>query len=106
MSVGWTYLLLAGAAEIGFVSLLKLTEGFTRAWPTAAFFVCAGLSFWLMTKAVQTLPVGMAYAVWMGIGAGGAVVIGIVFFNDPVTFWRLFFTVLLIGSIIGLKVVS
>ena len=106
MTAGWTYLLMAGVAEIGFASLLKLTEGFSRPWPTAAFFVCAALSFWLLTKAVETLPVGMAYAVWVGIGAAGAVVIGIAFFNDPVTFWRLFFTVLLIASIVGLKVVS
>jgi len=64
------------------------------------------LSFWLLTKAAETIPLGTAYAVWTGIGAFGTAVIGIYFFDDPSTTLRLVFLVLLIGSIIGLKLVS
>lgn len=60
----------------------------------------------LLMKATQTLPLGTAYAVWTGIGAVGTVLIGIFIFNDPTTFWRLFFITTLIGSIVGLKMVS
>lgn len=60
----------------------------------------------LLIKATQTLPIGTAYAVWTGIGAVGTVLMGIVFFKDPASFWRMFFIVTLIGSIIGLKAVS
>jgi quaternary ammonium compound-resistance protein SugE len=60
----------------------------------------------LLIKATQTLPIGTAYAVWTGIGAVGTVLMGIFFFKDPVSFWRIFFIITLVGSIIGLKAVS
>ena len=61
---------------------------------------------YLLYRATQTLPMGTAYAVWTGIGAVGTVIIGIIFFKEPVAFWRLFFIATLIGSIVGLKAVS
>jgi len=61
---------------------------------------------YLLYKAAQTIPVGTAYAVWTGIGAVGIVTVGIILFKEPATFWRLFFLTALIGSIIGLKLVS
>jgi quaternary ammonium compound-resistance protein SugE len=64
------------------------------------------MSFFLLNKAVQTLPMGTAYAVWTGIGAAGSVIVGIFFFKESFDFWRLFFLFLLISSILGLKVVS
>ena len=60
----------------------------------------------LLNKAVQTIPIGTAYAVWTGIGAAGTVIIGIVWFKEPTSFWRLFFLVTLVLSIVGLKVVT
>ncbi len=104
--MGWIYLVGAGLAEIGFSSFLKLSEGFTRTWPTVGFFLFSATSFWLLTRALQTIPVGTAYGVWAGIGALGTAVIGIIYFKDPVTFGRLFFLTLLLISIVGLKVVS
>ena len=104
--MAWTLLVLAGLFEIGFTTFLKLSEGFSRFWPSAGFLVCAVISFWLLTKATAVIPMGTAYAVWTGIGALGTALVGILWFSDPATTWRLVFLVLLIGSIIGLKLVS
>ena len=104
--MAWLYLFLAGLFEIGFTTFLKLSDGFSRLWPTVFFVLFALASFWLLNKALQDVPLGTAYAVWTGIGAFGTAIAGIIMFADPVTFWRLFFLALLIGSIIGLKVVS
>ena len=101
--MAWAYLLLAGAFEVGFASTLKLTDGFTRLWPTLLFLACAIISFLLLAKAAQTLPIGTAYAVWTGIGAVGTVIIGILFYKEPATALRLFFIMTLIASILGLK---
>jgi quaternary ammonium compound-resistance protein SugE len=105
-NVAWLCLFLAGLFEIGFTTFLKLADGFSRLWPTVFFVQFALASLWLLNKALQGVPLGTAYAVWTGIGAFGTAVVGILMFADPVTFWRLFFLALLIGSIIGLKVVS
>ena len=72
----------------------------------AGFLISLALSMILLAKAVQTLPIGTAYPVWTGIGAVGTVILGIVFFHEPVSFARLFFITTLIASIIGLKLVS
>jgi quaternary ammonium compound-resistance protein SugE len=72
----------------------------------AGFLISLTISMLLLIKATQTLPIGTAYAVWTGIGAVGTVLMGIFFFKDPVSFWRIFFIVTLIGSIVGLKAVS
>jgi quaternary ammonium compound-resistance protein SugE len=104
--MAWAFLVLAGLFEIGFTTFLKLSEGFSRFWPSVGFLVCAIASFWLLTKATAVIPMGTAYAVWTGIGAFGTALIGILWFNDPATTWRLVFLVLLVGSIIGLKLVS
>ena len=85
---------------------MKLTENFTKVIPTAIFLVFASLSFYFLTKAAQTLPIGTAYAVWTGIGAVGTVLIGIFVFKEPANFWRIFFIFTLISSIVGLKFVS
>lgn len=70
-------------------------------------FLCAlALSMFLMAKAAERLPIGTVYPVWTGIGAVGAVVVGILFFQEPATFWRIFFITMLILSIIGLKVMG
>ena len=102
----WTNLIIAGLFEIGFASTLKLTEGFTRLWPTAIFTVCIILSFLFLNKAVKDIPIGTAYAVWTGIGAVGTVIVGILIYKEPATALRLFFITTLIGSIIGLKLAT
>ena len=104
--MAWTYLILAGLFEVGFTTSLKLSESFTRLAPSLAFLVTSGLSFWLLTRALQTIPLGTAYAVWTGLGAVGTAIVGILVFKDPATFGRLFFLALIIASVIGLKLVS
>ena len=102
----WMYLLLAGAFEVGFTTFMKLSEGFTIMLYTVGFVFCAIISFSLLNKSLIHIPLGTAYAVWTGIGALGTVVVGMVFFKDPISMMRGLFLVLLIGSIIGLKMVS
>ncbi len=102
----WTYLVLAGLLEIGFTTSLKLSGGFKNIAWSIAFLAFGAASFGLLSKAMQTIPLGTAYAIWTGMGAAGTVVVGIVFFKEPVTFGRLFFVLLLIGSVIGLRLVS
>lgn len=104
--MAWVYLIVAGLFEIGFAGLLKSTEGFTRLWPTVGFLVCATISFVLINKAIVTIPIGTAYAVWTGIGAAGAAVVGIVYYHEPATAIRLFFITMLVGSIIGLQLTA
>ena len=72
----------------------------------ALFFVFAALSFWLLTQAMKTIPLGTAYAVWTAIGAVGTAVVGIAAFGDPVTFWRIFFLATIVAIVVGLKMVS
>ena len=102
----WVYLIAAGLFEVGFASTLKLTDGFTKLWPTLIFTVCIVLSFLLLNKAVKDLPIGTAYAIWTGIGVAGTAIVGILVYKKPVTALRLFFIATLIGSIIGLKLAT
>ncbi len=104
--MAWLILVVAGLFEVGFTTCLKLSNNFTNYKWAAGFFVCITLSFLLLNKAIQTIPIGTAYGVWTGIGAVGTVIIGIVLFKEPTDFWRLFFIFLLIGSIVGLKLVA
>ena len=107
--MNWLILIIAGLFEVGFTTCLgkaKETTGTTSTLWLAGFFISLLLSMLGLYKATQTLPLGTAYAVWTGIGAVGTVIIGIVFFKEPSDFWRIFFITTLIGSIIGLKIVS
>lgn len=101
--MAWTILILAGLFEIAFTTFLKLSNGFTHLKYSVIFAVCAITSFLLLNKAIQTIPIGTAYAVWTGIGASGAAIVGIYYFNESREFWRVFFIVMLIVSIVGLK---
>lgn len=104
--MAWLLLILAGLFEIGFTTSLKLSQNFSNVKWTILFFISITLSFLLLNKAIQTIPIGTAYAVWTGIGAAGTVIAGILFFKEPADFWRIFFIMLLIGAILGLKLVS
>ena len=108
-NMNWIILIVAGLFEVLFTTCLgkakELTGSESYAW-YAGFVISLILSMGLLMKATQTLPLGTAYAVWTGIGAVGTVLVGIIVFKDPTTFWRMFFITTLIGSIIGLKTVS
>lgn len=107
--MNWILLIIGGFFEVGFATCLgkaKETSGTEMAWWIAGFFVCLGISMFLLYKASLSIPIGTAYAVWTGIGATGTVIMGLLLFHEPADFWRLFFLTTLIFSIIGLKVVS
>lgn len=105
-SSAWIVLVIAGLLEVCWAGGLKYTEGFTRLGPSAFTLVTLVGSMYLLAKASQTLPIGTAYAVWVGIGALGAAIVGIVAFKEPVTLARVGFLALLLISILGLKFTS
>lgn len=104
--MNWLILVLAGFFEVAFTTCLKNSNNFKHLGWSIGFFICMTISLALLNKAIQTIPLGTAYAVWTGIGAAGTAIIGIFFFKESADIWRLLFLVLLIGSIVGLKVFS
>jgi len=107
--MNWIILIIAGLFEVAFASCLgkvKETTGTAMYFWFAGFLISLTISMLLLVKATETLPIGTAYAVWTGIGAVGTVLVGIFLFREPVTFWRVFFMITLISSVIGLKAVS
>lgn len=106
--MNWVILIIAGLFESGFAFCLGKMKGVSGTeyylWG-AGFLICLAISMILLAKAVQTLPIGTAYPVWTGIGAVCTVLLGIFFFNEPVSFARIFFITTLIASIVGLKLV-
>ncbi|MCC8539574.1 DMT family transporter [Xanthomonas codiaei] len=102
----WIYLLLAGLFEIGFAMGLKYSDGFTRLWPTVLTVGLAGISLWLLTQALKTIPVGTGYAIWTGIGALGVTIAGIALFGDSASWSRLACIGLIVAGVIGLKLVG
>ncbi|AHI06350.1 molecular chaperone sugE [Bdellovibrio bacteriovorus W] len=99
----WLILLVAGLLEVGWAIGLKYTEGFTKLWPSVFTLVSLAASMILLARAATVLPIGTAYGVWVGIGALGAAILGIFLFKEAVTPMRIFFLLLLLTSIIGLK---
>ena len=104
--MAWGILILAGLFEVAWAIGLKYTEGFTRLAPSVLTVSAMGISVWLLAVAMQSLPVGTAYAVWVGVGATGPVLLGILLFDEPAGLLRLFSVGLIIAGIAGLKVAS
>ncbi|WP_101927607.1 MULTISPECIES: quaternary ammonium compound efflux SMR transporter SugE [Luteimonas] len=104
--MSWIILVLAGLFEIGWAIGLKYTEGFTRLWPTVGTVAAMAISIGLLGIAMRTLPVGTAYAIWVGIGAVGTVILGIVLLGDPANPGRLISLALIVSGIVGLKLAS
>lgn len=102
-STAWLVLIVAGLLEIGWAIGLKYTEGFTRPLPTVLTLGAMALSLGLLGLAVKTLPVGTAYAVWVGIGAVGTAVLGVVLLDEPLNALRAASLVLIVAGIVGLK---
>jgi quaternary ammonium compound-resistance protein SugE len=105
-SIAWIYLVIAGLLEVCWAIGLKYTQGFTKLWPSVFTLITLAASMFLLAKAAQTLPIGTAYAVWVGIGALGAAMLGIMLFQESVAPMRLMFLALLLVSILGLKFTS
>ncbi|MDP9366696.1 MAG: multidrug efflux SMR transporter, partial [Chloroflexota bacterium] len=97
--MAWVYLICAGLLEIAFALGLKYSQGFTRLWPTLAFLLGGGASFYLLTRALQSLPVGTAYAVWTGIGAAGTALVGMVVLDEPRDALRISSLVLIVAGV-------
>jgi quaternary ammonium compound-resistance protein SugE len=104
--MAWVYLGLAGLLEIVWASFLKQTDGFTRLAPSAVTLVAMAGSFWLLALAMRSLPLGTAYAIWTGIGAVGAFVVGIVVMGEAATLGRIASVALLVTGMVGLKLSS
>jgi quaternary ammonium compound-resistance protein SugE len=102
----WILLALAGVLEIGWAVGMKATDGFTRKVPSVIVVSTALLSFWLLALAMKVLPVGTAYAVWVGIGAAGAAVFGMLLYQEPASIGRIVCLGLIVAGVIGLKLIS
>ncbi|HSX11041.1 MAG TPA: multidrug efflux SMR transporter [Chlamydiales bacterium] len=103
MNISWLFLILAGVFEICFTIALKYSVGFTRLIPSIITVIFIAFSFFFVSQAMKTIPIGTAYAVWAGIGAAGTVICGIVFFGDSYHILRLISIGLIIIGIFGLK---
>jgi len=101
--MAWILLIVAGLFEIAWAIGLKYTDGFTRPLPTAGTIAAMVISVWLLGIAMKTLPVGTAYSVWVGVGAAGTVILGIILFKEPANALRLASVALVIAGIVGLK---
>ncbi len=104
--MAWILLVIAGVFEIGWAVGLKHTHGFTRLWPSVLTIGAIVASMYLLSVAARTLPIGTAYAVWVGIGAAGTAALGIALFGEQVSAGRVFFLALLVVAIIGLKMTT
>lgn len=104
--MAWVLVVVAGVFETVFAVSLKLSDGFRNVGWTVSFVVAAIISFTLLNTALRTLPVGSAYAVWVGIGAVGTAVVGIVWFSEPATAARLLSIVLVVAGVVGLQLTS
>lgn len=104
--MNWGILVLAGLLEVVWAVGLKYTEGFSKLWPTVGTVLAMVLSVWLLGVAMKTLPVGTAYAVWVGIGAVGTAILGIYLFGESANIGRIISLALIVAGIIGLKLTT
>ncbi|MDP3608513.1 MAG: quaternary ammonium compound efflux SMR transporter SugE [Methylophilus sp.] len=104
--MNWLILVLAGLFEIAWAIGLKYTDGFTKLWPSVATLVAMVISVGLLGLAMKSLPVGTAYAVWVGVGAVGTAILGIVLFNESANIGRIVSLLLIVAGIVGLKLAT
>lgn len=104
--MNWMLLVIAGLCEVAWAIGLKYTEGFTRPLPTAGTIAAMLISIWLLGIAMKSLPVGTAYAVWVGIGAVGTAILGIILLNESASAARLVSLGLIVAGIVGLKLAT
>jgi quaternary ammonium compound-resistance protein SugE len=104
--MAWIYLIIAGLFECGWAIGLKYTDGFTRLIPSILTVAAMAISFWLLSTAMKTIPVGTAYAVWTGIGAVGVAIMGMILFGESRDVFRVISLLLIVSGIVGLKLVS
>ncbi|MFN7293817.1 MAG: DMT family transporter [Lysobacteraceae bacterium] len=106
MGLAWLWLLAAGLLEIVWAVGLKYSEGFSRLGPSAITIAAMAASFWCLARALREIPLGTGYAGWVGIGAVGTAIAGVLLFSEPVTWPRAFCVGLILAGIIGLKLTA
>lgn len=106
MFTSWTYVLIAGFFEVLMASFLKLSNGFKNLGSSCLMLFFLGLSFYFLSLALKDIPLGAAYAIWTGIGAVGTVLLSMLFFGEVISLLQIFFLMLIIVGIVGLKLVS
>jgi len=98
--MAWLILVVAGLFEVGMVIGLNFSDGFTRLWPSLLMVVSGGISFYLLSIVMQSVPAGTAYAVWTAIGASGAVLLGVLFFGEPANLLRMAGIAVVLGNVV------
>jgi quaternary ammonium compound-resistance protein SugE len=104
--MAWVYLIIAGLLETVWAIGLKYTEGFTRLWPSVGTAIAMAASIFLLSLALRSLPIGTGYAIWTGIGTVGVAIMGVILFGESLSFLRILFLLMIVGGILGLKLVS
>lgn len=104
--MNWLFLVLAGLLEVGWAVGLKYSEGFTRPLPSVLTVIAMVVGFYLLSLSMREIPLGTAYGIWVGIGAVGAAIAGMVLFEEPVSTLRIVSIVLVVAGIVGLKLSS
>ena len=104
--MAWIYLAVAGLFEVAWALGLKYTEGWTRLWPSVGTLAAMAISFWCLSQALRTIPIGTGYAIWTGIGAVGVAAFGILVFGESASPARLACIAMIVGGVVGLKLAS
>ncbi len=104
--MAWLYLFIAGIFEIVWAIALKYSEGFSKFWPSAITVVGMAISIYFLAIALKTLPIGVAYSIWTGIGAIGTVILGIMLFGESKEILKIVFVLMIVCGIVGLKLVT
>ncbi len=102
----WTFLFLAGIFEVVWAIALKYSNGFSRFWPSAITIVAMAISIYLLSLSLKTLPIGIAYSIWTGIGAIGTVIMGMIFFDESKEVLKIIFILFIVTGIVGLRLFS
>ncbi|MBN8193024.1 multidrug efflux SMR transporter [Bacillus sp. NTK074B] len=104
--MAWIFLIFAGFSEVVMVTFMKLSEGYKKLLPSLISFAAGAMSFYLLSLSLLDIPVSTGYGIWTGIGSAGAVIMGMLFFKERKDGKRIFFICCIVGSIIGLKLIS
>lgn len=104
--MAWFFLTLAGIFEIIWAIALKYSEGFSKLWPSVITVVGMAISIYFLAIAIKTLPLGVAYTIWTGIGAIGTVILGIILFEESKEVLKIVFILMIVAGIVGLKLIS
>lgn len=104
--MAWIFLIISGLGEVGGVTFMKLSDGFKRWRGTVGAIIFGFISFYFLSLSLQDIPISTAYGIWTGIGSVGSVILGMIFFGESRDWRKIFFVLMIIGSVIGLKLVG